>query len=144
MMQGEPSSRISHLGALLSSPSPRASILTIAPCHIVDNAERFQEALKADLGRPVFESNFLEIFPVTTEATLAYKRVESWAKPESVPFDFNTFALSPKVVKDPQGVVLIIGPFNYPLVSPAPPPPSTLFQTSLTDLCSSGLVPFPF
>lgn len=110
------------------SPSQRASILIMPG--LTDNAERFQEALKADLGRPVFESNFLEIFPVTTEATLAYKRVESWAKPESVPFDFNTFALSPKVVKDPQGVVLIIGPFNYPLVSPAPPPSAFLHSTN--------------
>lgn len=25
--------------------------------------------------------------------------------------------MKPKVIKDPQGVVLIIGPFNYPLVS---------------------------
>lgn len=64
----------------------------------------------------MLESNFLEIFPVTTEATKAYKRVEQWAKPEGVPFDFNTFAMRGKVIKDPQGVVLIIGPFNYPLV----------------------------
>jgi aldehyde dehydrogenase (NAD+) len=46
----------------------------------------------------------------------AYKKVSKWAAPDGVPFDINTFALRGKVFKDPQGVALIIGPFNYPLV----------------------------
>lgn len=50
------------------------------------------------------------------EILTAYKKVGRWAKPEGVPFDFNTFAMRARTLKEPKGTVLIIGPFNYPLV----------------------------
>lgn len=59
----------------------------------------------------------LEVGPIIKEALTAYAKVHKWAAPERVPFDFNTFAMGGKILKDPQGVALIIGPFNYPLVS---------------------------
>ncbi|KAF8322166.1 NAD-aldehyde dehydrogenase [Clavulina sp. PMI_390] len=80
-----------------------------------DNEERFQIALNADLGRPKLEATMLEIAPVLNEALIAHKKVAKWAAPESVPFDIKTFAMKGQVYKDPQGTVLIIGPFNYPL-----------------------------
>lgn len=58
----------------------------------------------------------LEVGPIITQALTAHKKVAKWAAPEGVPFDLNTFAMGGKVLKDPQGVALIIGPFNYPLV----------------------------
>jgi aldehyde dehydrogenase (NAD+)/aldehyde dehydrogenase (NAD(P)+) len=82
---------------------------------VQDNIEKIQEALRLDLGRPVLESNFLELAPVINECLYAHKNVETWAKPGSVPLTMNSFALSPKVRKDPKGVALIIGPFNYPV-----------------------------
>lgn len=83
----------------------------------LDNHERFQHALNGDLGRPFLETTMLEVGPIIKEAMTAYKKVDKWAAPERVPFDINTFAMGGKVLKDPQGVTLIIGPFNYPLVS---------------------------
>lgn len=84
---------------------------------VLDNQERFQLAVHADLGRPFQETTMLELGPIIKEALTAYKKVDKWAAPERVPFDINTFAMGGKVLKDPQGVTLIIGPFNYPLVS---------------------------
>jgi hypothetical protein len=81
-----------------------------------DNIERFQHAMKADLGRPPQETIFLELAPIITQAVTAYKNVTKWAAPDGVPFNINTFALKGRVFKDPHGVSLIIGPFNYPLV----------------------------
>ena len=81
-----------------------------------DNIKRFERALNADLGRPSQEAILLELSPVITKAMIAYKKVSKWAAPDGVPFDINSFALKGKVLKDPQGVALIIGPFNYPIV----------------------------
>ncbi|KIK05065.1 hypothetical protein K443DRAFT_675362 [Laccaria amethystina LaAM-08-1] len=82
---------------------------------IKDNAERFEEALKSDLGRPPLESRFLEINAAISEAYVAYKGVGTWAKPEKPPFSLNFAPMRPVMYKTPKGVVLIISPFNYPL-----------------------------
>ncbi|KAL0069664.1 Hexadecenal dehydrogenase [Marasmius tenuissimus] len=80
-----------------------------------DNAERFEEALKADLGRPPFESQFFEIASSLTEVKHTYTHLDKWVKPEKAPFSINWSAMRPVVYKEPKGVVLIISPFNYPV-----------------------------
>jgi len=61
-----------------------------------------------------------DIGPIIDEALHAYKKLDQWIKPEKAPFDANLFVFSPKVHKQPKGVVLIISPFNYPLWCSAP------------------------
>ena len=72
----------------------------------------------------------LEISGIIKDCLIAYRQVDKWAKPEAVPFDLKTHAMGGKVIKDPQGVALIIGPFNYPLVS--------LFIVLLSRICCSS------
>jgi hypothetical protein len=62
----------------------------------------------------------VDVGPVISEAILAYKNIDSWLKPEKAQFDLNFFVFSPKIHKEPKGVVLIISPFNYPLWCLAP------------------------
>ncbi|KAF8579074.1 aldehyde dehydrogenase [Ramaria rubella] len=85
-----------------------------------DNTELFQEALKKDLGRPIFETRMTDVFGIIGEALYAYKNIDSWVKPEKPPFDVQWFAFSPTLYKEPKGVALIISPFNYPVGSFAP------------------------
>jgi aldehyde dehydrogenase (NAD+) len=106
-----------------------------------DNIERFQDSLRKDLGRPILESNLcvqtpflsgvecsthalawcsFDVSGIIAEALYAYKNIDSWVKPDKAPFDFNWFAFSPKMNKEPKGTVLIISPFNYPLWCLAP------------------------
>ncbi|TFK73415.1 NAD-aldehyde dehydrogenase [Pluteus cervinus] len=82
---------------------------------IKDNTEKFEEALRADLGRPALESRFMEIGPSITDALKAYKGVDSWARPEKPGFSITFTFMRPIVYKEPKGVVLVISPFNYPL-----------------------------
>ncbi|KAI0346649.1 aldehyde dehydrogenase [Trametopsis cervina] len=80
-----------------------------------DNHERWAAALKADLGRPEWESHLLEINPATGEAVDAYKNVAKWAKTENARWSLVWSAMKPQIRKEPKGVVLIITPFNYPI-----------------------------
>ncbi|CAL1698986.1 unnamed protein product [Somion occarium] len=80
-----------------------------------ENRDRFVETLATDLGRPTLEADFLEINGTISEVQEAYKNVEKWSKPESPPFTLNWFFMRPKIRREPKGVVLIIGPFNFPL-----------------------------
>ncbi|KAJ3560158.1 hypothetical protein NP233_g11017 [Leucocoprinus birnbaumii] len=82
---------------------------------IQDNTERFREALAADLGRPPFESQFLEIGSSIMEARTAWAGVHKWAKPEKPPLSMISTPLHSVIYKEPKGVVLIISPFNYPV-----------------------------
>ncbi|KDQ07573.1 hypothetical protein BOTBODRAFT_38660 [Botryobasidium botryosum FD-172 SS1] len=81
-----------------------------------ENTERFTEALASDLGRPIQETFLLELDPIAGFIKKGYQSVEKWAKPEGIPFDFNFFLAKPKIVKEPKGTVLIIGPFNFPIL----------------------------
>ncbi|CDO75126.1 hypothetical protein BN946_scf185010.g51 [Trametes cinnabarina] len=82
---------------------------------IKDHEDDWREALRADLGRHPQETDLLEFTGVYAEVTTAYKNIEKWAKPQSVDFSLNWFAMRPKLQTEPKGVVLIIAPFNLPL-----------------------------
>lgn len=70
------------------------------------------EAVKADLRRPDLEAYF-EMAPLV-ELNYAIKRLKSWAKPQKVPTSLAQFPASAQIIPEPLGVVLIIGPWNYP------------------------------
>ncbi len=86
---------------------------------IVDRQDAIIQAAKADLGRPAFEAYF-EIATLG-EINLALKQLKSWVKPQRVKSPIDQFPASAWIQPDPLGVVLIIGPWNYPfqlIISP--------------------------
>jgi len=88
---------------------------------VKDNAKRFEEALTADLGRPVLETYFFEINSTIGDIKAIHSSVEKWAKPTKPPFSLNFAAMRPVIYKEAKGIVLIISPFNYPLWLSVPP-----------------------
>ncbi len=46
----------------------------------------------------------------------AYNSVDKWAAPKKAEFDLSFWAMGPKYRCEPKGVVLIISPFNGPVV----------------------------
>jgi acyl-CoA reductase-like NAD-dependent aldehyde dehydrogenase len=79
---------------------------------ITENRRLILDAVIADLGRPELEANF-EMASLT-EINYAIKQLKSWAKPKKVPVSPAQFPASARVYPEPLGVVLIIGPWNYP------------------------------
>lgn len=86
---------------------------------IIDHQGDIIAGVKADLNRPEFEAYF-EIASVS-EVNYAIKHLKSWTKPKKVPTSIDQFPASAQIFPEPLGVVLIIGPWNYPfqlMISP--------------------------
>lgn len=81
---------------------------------IKENEEEIMIALNKDLRKSKFESFATEIGMVYDEINLHLKKLKTWAKKEKVKAPLVHFPAKGYIYKEPYGVVLIIGPFNYP------------------------------
>ena len=86
---------------------------------IKKNTQAILDALYADLHKPEFEAYFE--LAVTQDIDYALKHLKSWVKPKKVKTPLIQFPSSACIYPEPLGVVLIIGPWNYPfslMISP--------------------------
>ncbi|HEY9879424.1 MAG TPA: aldehyde dehydrogenase [Leptolyngbyaceae cyanobacterium] len=74
--------------------------------------EEIVAAAQADLGRPLYEGYF-EI-GVLGELSYILKNLTAWAKPRRVGLSLAQQPGTAWIQPEPKGVVLIIGPWNYP------------------------------
>ncbi|WP_413232662.1 aldehyde dehydrogenase family protein [Mycolicibacterium sp. 050158] len=72
-------------------------------------------ALHADLGRPSVEAWLGDIASTKGEAAYARKHLKSWMRPHRQSLPMAQLPGRSWVQHDPLGVVLIIGPWNYPV-----------------------------
>jgi aldehyde dehydrogenase (NAD+) len=75
----------------------------------------FLAALHADLGKSPHEAYASEIGFVLGEIRHAMRHLPAWMKPERRGMPLLAWPGSARVIRDPLGVALIIGPWNYPL-----------------------------
>jgi aldehyde dehydrogenase (NAD+) len=73
------------------------------------------EAIRKDLGRSDLETRIVETQLLRREIQFAQKRLAQWMRPERVPAPWLLWPSSAHIYREPFGVALIIGPWNYPL-----------------------------
>ncbi|MFN2458572.1 MAG: aldehyde dehydrogenase family protein, partial [Chitinophagaceae bacterium] len=72
-------------------------------------------ALHADLKKTKEECWVTEIGFIISEINYALKHLQKWMKPQRVGTNLLNFPGSSYILHEPLGVVLIVGPWNYPL-----------------------------
>ncbi len=72
------------------------------------------EALGTDFRKPSFESYLAEVRATTEEINYTLKHLKSWVKPRRAAVSIAQIPASAFIRPEPKGVVLIIGPWNYP------------------------------
>ncbi|MDQ0756193.1 aldehyde dehydrogenase family protein [Arthrobacter sp. B3I4] len=82
---------------------------------LVERRSEFAAALASDLGKHETESQMTEIGFVTAEALHLEKHLEAWLRPRPVSVPLAVLPAKAWTQLTPLGVVLVIGPWNYPL-----------------------------
>ncbi|KAJ3900028.1 aldehyde dehydrogenase [Lentinula edodes] len=85
-----------------------------------ENHKAIADAIYADLGKPAFEVYMTELNLMLDRAIISAKRVPEWAAvknlenhPDLPP---HQKGWKPRVTPTPKGAVLVISPWNYPLI----------------------------
>ncbi|MGL5922503.1 aldehyde dehydrogenase [Chroococcidiopsis sp.] len=93
----------------------RLAQLKILKQAIVEYEIAINEALQADLHKPVVEIYLTEITVVKKEIDYAVKHLKKWLKPHKAAVPVEQQPGAGKIYPEPLGLVLIISPWNYPL-----------------------------
>ncbi len=93
----------------------RAGQLRALEKMLAERTGEFVDALNQDLGKGATEAKFSEIDVVRAEIDHAQKHLAEWMDSTSVKVPLALQPAIAKVEPRPLGVVLIIGPWNYPL-----------------------------
>ena len=80
-----------------------------------ENKKEIIKSLFIDLGKSEIEG-LSEILLVKEEISLIKKRLNSWMRPKKINTPFYLFPSTSRVIHEPLGCVLILGPYNYPLL----------------------------
>lgn len=81
---------------------------------IQTNEKEIIDALYKDLRKSEFEAYATEVGLVLNSISHMIKHIDKWVRPVQVKTPLQFQPGKSFIVRDPYGVVLIIGPFNYP------------------------------
>lgn len=74
------------------------------------------EAIQTDLGKSASEAYMCEVGLTLAEISYFQKHLRSWAKTRRMATPLTNFAAKSMIVQEPYGVVLIMSPWNYPVL----------------------------
>ncbi len=94
----------------------RRTALRALHASLVSEEAMLCEALGRDLGKSWHEAYETEVGLLRQECRHALSRLRSWAKPRAVHTPLSQFPARSHVVARPLGSVLVITPWNYPLL----------------------------
>lgn len=94
----------------------RMSQLKAMKAMFLENQDAINAALHADLHRPKFEAVVGETVSTVTEIDVIMDNLWEWMKPTKVATGLLQLPASSKILKDPKGVVLVLGAWNFPFM----------------------------
>lgn len=80
-----------------------------------ENREAIIKALHEDLNKPKQEAVITELEFLIHDAENMLNNLRTWAKPERVKKSMADIMNTPEIIREPYGVVLVMGAWNYPI-----------------------------
>lgn len=119
----------------------RKEVLKKLKDSIIKHETEIADALKKDLGKTATESYLSEIGMILEDISYTQKHLSSWMKPKSKSTPMTISPASSRVVNCPYGVVLVIAPWNYPILLSLQPLVGALAAGNCCVLKPSELAP---
>jgi aldehyde dehydrogenase (NAD+) len=94
----------------------RKGQLRVLYAAIKRHEQNLLKAFEEDLRKTEFEGYGTEIGPVLKEITHIQKNLRGWMAPRHQPTPLMFFPSVSKIIPEPRGVSLVIGPWNYPFI----------------------------
>lgn len=82
---------------------------------LLSRREPLMAAFAEDLGKPAVEVDLTELLPVVDDIRHAQHHLAAWMRPQRAWPTLVTFGTRARIVYQPRGRCLIIGPWNYPV-----------------------------
>lgn len=82
---------------------------------LYENELEIKKAVFADMKKPNFELFTSEISYIYSEINFTIKKLKKWVKGKKLKTAFPNFKAKSRLIPEPYGNVLIVGPWNYPL-----------------------------
>lgn len=100
-----------------SSKEPRFRLeaLKRLKAAVISHEQALVEALGKDMRKPLLESYGAELGMVVQEINYAVKHLNKWIRRKNVQSSLMDFPSKSYILREPYGVSLIIGPWNYPV-----------------------------
>ena len=96
--------------------SQRRAMLQNLWSAVLSHEAELIRALDADLGKPREEVHLQEIFPIKTEIAFARRHLRGWMSPKATATPLAMLGTHSYVQPDPKGHLLIISPWNFPVL----------------------------
>ncbi|MGB1480862.1 MAG: aldehyde dehydrogenase family protein [Flavobacteriales bacterium] len=100
----------------VSTASERRTMLGRLWESVLAHESELVRALAADLGKPREEVHLQEIYPVKAEIAHARKHLRGWMAPKPTPTPLAMLGTRSLVQPEPKGQLLIISPWNFPVI----------------------------
>jgi len=106
--------RTAETGSLRPLAARRELLRSLARA-IEKHESDLHAALRADLGKSELDAYASETGFVLSDIRHALKNLKRWSRPQPVRIPLMLRPAHAQVIPEPKGIVLIIGPWNYPL-----------------------------
>lgn len=112
-------------GKTLSVPFRRAALVALRRA-VMENEPKINAALQADLGKSSTESYMCETGMVLSGLRHAIRHIRSYSRPRKVHTPLAQFPARSYMIPEPYGNVLVMSPWNYPLLLSLAPAASAI------------------
>ena len=108
--------RDAHRADPVPSLQDRQRILKSMLSGLRANESALLAALHRDLGKSEPEARLTEFFPIRKEIDYMRKHLSDWMRPDRRATPIQLLGTRSEIVPQPKGVVLVIAPWNFPLL----------------------------